>query len=245
MDLHEAQQRLIVALDVSTRDEALGLVDRLADRVGFFKIGLQLFTAHGPDLVREVRAGGAGVFLDLKLHDIPNTVAGAVREACLLDVQLLTLHTLGGPVMLRKAREVVDQHRQSTGKPGPRLLGVTVLTSHTQAEIEGLGFSSSIEDLVLRLAGMAHENGVDGIVCSPHELRRLRKDGPGGLFFVTPGVRPAGASTDDQARIMTAGEAIGLGAGCLVVGRPILRAKDPRQAATALLEEIQSAILEA
>ncbi len=242
IDVHK---RLIVALDVPTREEAIELAGVLSESVGTFKVGLQLFTACGPEIVRRIQEFGADVFLDLKFHDIPNTVAGAVTEACCLGVSMLTLHTSGGRAMLRKAREAADHFRVSTGRPSPILLGVTVLTSLGEQEISEVGFSAGVDDLVLRLAHIAAESGLDGVVSSPLEVGRLRASGLDELIFVTPGIRPASAArTDDQKRVATAAEAIRSGAGYLVVGRPIVQADDPVGAARTLLREIESAILE-
>jgi orotidine-5'-phosphate decarboxylase len=237
----DPRQHLIVALDVPTADEALGLVRTLRNHVGVFKVGLQLYTATGPRIVEEIQAEGCRVFLDLKLHDIPNTVSKAVLEACKLGVHMLTLHTSGGPNMLQGAKETVDQWTQSTGKAGPYLLGVTVLTSLSQPEIERIGFGCTIENLVVSLARLAENTGIDGIVCSPLELGRLGEEKLDRLFFVTPGIRLAGSGTHDQARVKGPAEAIAAGAKFLVVGRPITGAPDPVEAAQAILSEIGAA----
>jgi orotidine-5'-phosphate decarboxylase len=233
---------LILALDLPERDQALEMANVLKDVVGTFKIGLQLYTAYGPSIVEPILDLGGRVFLDLKFHDIPNTVGNAVAEACKLGVHMLTLHSSGGPSMLRRAREVADQHRNA-GMAVPELLGVTVLTSLSDEETGAIGFADRVADLVPRLARLAAASGLDGIVCSPQELTRLQKEELGRLFFVTPGIRPAQAAVDDQKRVMSAGDAISAGARYLVVGRPILKAADPRVAAEQILEEIQSAML--
>jgi orotidine-5'-phosphate decarboxylase len=235
----DPRDRLIVALDVPTEEEALGLVRSLRGRARVFKVGLQLYTALGPAVVSRIRDLGGEVFLDLKLHDIPNTVANALTEACRLGVRMVTLHALGGPRMLEKARQVADQ----AGAGAPRLLGVTVLTSLSGGDLARLGFGDSVENLVLRLARMAAECGLDGVVCSPLELERLGKEDLGPLFFVTPGIRAAAAAADDQSRTLTAAQAIRAGAGYLVVGRPIVRAPDPAAAAAEILREIEAAIV--
>lgn len=232
------KDHLIVALDVPEASQALDLVRTLKDEVGVFKIGLQLFTAYGPPIVGDVLAQGCRVFLDLKLHDIPNTVANAVTEAARLGVDMLTLHTQGGEIMMRRAREAADA--AATGK-ALELLGVTVLTSLDQHQVDGIGYNRSIEDLVVNLARLADRSGMDGIVCSPMELDRLETEKLQKLFFVTPGIRPQGGSTDDQARTKTAGQAIAQGARYLVVGRPIIKAADPAQAARDFVEEIRAA----
>lgn len=236
-----AKEHLIIALDVSSRQTALDLVRILKDHVGWFKVGLQLFTSSGPDIVTEILRHDCKVFLDLKLHDIPNTVSHAVSEALQLGAQMLTLHTTGGEQMLRGARDAVEQHRATGSHGTAKLLGVTILTSMDQIQSQRVGFSDPIEDLVLRLAHLADDCDLDGIVCSPWELERLREEGFKKLFFVTPGIRPEGSKKDDQSRIMTAGEAILRGARYLVVGRPITQAADPAAAAQALLSEMEDA----
>ncbi len=239
----DPRRHLILALDLPERDRALEMATLLKDLVGTFKIGLQLYTAYGPSIVEPILDAGGRVFLDLKLHDIPNTVGNAVSEACKLGVQMLTLHTSGGLSMMRRAREVVDQHRAG-GNPVPELLGVTILTSLSDEETGAVGFAESVERLVPRLAHLAEKAGLDGIVCSPLELNRLKIEGLERLFFVTPGIRPADAAADDQKRVMTAAEAIQAGARYLVVGRPILKAADPVEAAERMLAEIRRAILD-
>jgi len=239
----DPRQHLIVALDVPTSDQALELVQTLRNYVGVFKVGLQLYTSTGPRIVEEIQAEDCRVFLDLKLHDIPNTVSKAVLEACRLGVHMLTLHSSGGPNMLRGAKETIDKWTQSTGKASPYLLGVTVLTSLSQPDINQLGFGCTVENLVVRLAWLAEQTGIDGIVCSPLELGRLGKEKFKRLFFVTPGIRPSGSSTDDQARVKGPADAIAAGARYLVVGRPITGAADPVEAAEVILNEIGTAEL--
>lgn len=244
METIEVRKRLIVALDVPTQEEAVDLARSLSGVVGTFKVGLQLFTACGPEIVRRIQQCGADVFLDLKLHDIPNTVANAVTEACCLGVGMLTLHTSGGRSMLHKAREAADHFKASTGRPSPLLLGVTVLTSLDEKEIGEIGFEPGIDDLVLRLARLASDSRLDGVVCSPLELGRLKAADLGQLRFITPGIRPSSrAGRDDQKRVTTATEAIRSGASYLVVGRPVIQAEDPARAAQSLVDEIDSAIL--
>lgn len=237
----DPRQHLIVALDVPTVEEVLELVRALRNHVGVFKVGLQLYTATGPKIVEVIQGEGCKVFLDLKLHDIPNTVSKAVLEACRLGVHMLTLHASGGPEMLRGARTAAAEWAQSTGETSPYLLGVTVLTSLDQETTNHLGFGCSIENLVLRLARIADEAGADGIVCSPLELERLRKEHFESLFFVTPGIRPSGTGKDDQSRVKSPAEAITAGARYLVVGRPITSARDPIQAAELILDQIAEA----
>ena len=235
------RERLIVALDVPKGSEALQLVDRLADRVGLFKIGLQLFTAEGPKLVREIVDRGCRVFLDLKLHDIPNTVASAGIEAARLGVHMLTLHTLGGESMLESTAERVRQVSQSEGLDAPLLLGVTILTSMDSPALATVGLSSSIDENVLALGRMAQRAGLGGVVCSPLEIRLLREGGVDRMKLVTPGIRPAHAAKDDQARTMRPAEAIREGGDYLVIGRPITNASDPAAAAASILLELEQA----
>jgi len=223
---------VIVALDVPGADKALALADQLGDEVSFYKIGLSLFTLEGPAVVRELRARGKRIFLDLKFHDIPNTVARAVESAAALDVELLTLHTTGGAAMMRAAREAAGEH-------GPRLLGVTLLTSmsaHAVGEVWGRDVATEQE--VLRLAGHAAESGLHGVVASPLEAARIRQRHGPGFLVVTPGIRAAGDAAGDQVRTATAAQATAAGADYLVVGRPIIAAADPRAAARAINAEI-------
>jgi len=236
--------RLIVALDTSQRRRALDLVEGLLPAVQTFKVGLQLFSAHGPSIVREIAAAGGAVFLDLKLHDIPNTVAGAVCSACALPgVALMTLHVSGGRAMLTAAVEAARSCRQSSFEaviPGSRraaLLGVTVLTSLDEGDLAGIGVDGTPASQVERLAGLARESGLDGLVCSPREVRTLRKAMGPDLLLVTPGIRPAGAAAGDQKRTATPAEALGDGASHLVVGRPVTGADSPLDAARRILDE--------
>jgi orotidine-5'-phosphate decarboxylase len=230
MNLDDARQRLIVAFDVPDLSSALELDRRLGNEVGWVKIGLELFTAEGPPVVIAFRERGRRVFLDLKLHDIPNTVAGAVKSASRLGVDLLTLHAEGGPAMMRAAVAARANTRVS-------LLAVTVLTSLDGNEYPGM-YRSAIEDRVLTFAEAAVETGMDGIVASPRELAKLVSFVPSDFARVIPGIRPAGSSTDDQARVATPRAALIAGATHLVVGRPITQASDPAAAARSILEEM-------
>ena len=229
-----ARERLIVALDVPTADEARALVDRLAGQVGMFKIGSQLFTAAGPDIVREIVARGEKVFLDLKYHDIPNTVAGAVGSASRLGVSLLTLHGLGGRAMMEAAEGALPAI-------GLRLLAITILTSHDEAALQEVGVLLSLTDAVRRLARLAKEAGIDGVVASPHEVGHIREACGKGFLIVAPGIRPAGSQAGDQARLATPATALAAGADYLVVGRPIIEARDPAAAAAAIVREMETA----
>jgi orotidine-5'-phosphate decarboxylase len=226
---------VIIALDHASQAEAMALVDRLGGSGTFYKVGLELYTRAGPTVVEALRARGKRVFLDLKLHDIPNTVAGAVRAASALDVELLTVHASGGVSMLEAAREA------ATG--GVRLLGVTVLTSLTASEVEGVWGReiNSIRDEVARLAVLAHDCGIDGVVASAMEAGWIRRAlGPERLI-VTPGIRPAGTDHGDQERVATPAGAVAAGADYLVVGRPVTQAVDPTLALAALLAEVAEA----
>jgi orotidine-5'-phosphate decarboxylase len=235
---------LIVALDFDSLNTALKFAKPLADLVGMFKIGSQLFTAAGPAAVKEIAALGPGIFLDLKFHDIPNTVAGAVLScAAMSGVQLVNVHALGGTAMLHAAAQAISAG-QPMGADRPRLLAVTVLTSMDHKALREVGIGGPPKARVLKLAQLAKGAGVDGVVASVEEARAIRKACGRDFLIVTPGVRPDGkapASGDDQARTATPTEAIKAGADFLVVGRPILAAVDPRAAAQAIVDEIAAA----
>jgi orotidine-5'-phosphate decarboxylase len=231
----DARERLIVALDVPTAEAARALVERLAGRVGMFKVGSQLFTAAGPDLVRWLVARGERVFLDLKYHDIPNTVAGAVSGAARLGVTLLDVHGLGGRAMLAAAAGA------RAGTP-TRMLAITILTSHDAGTLDEIGVRGPLAEAVSRLALLARDSGLDGVVASPHEVGPLRAACGPGFLIVTPGIRPTGAAPGDQARAATPSAALAAGADYLVVGRPILEAADPAAAAAAIVAEMDSAL---
>lgn len=230
------RDRLIVALDVSRTAEARRIVVALGDSVSTFKIGKQLFTAEGPQVVRDLIAAGRRVFLDLKYHDIPNTVGAAVREAAALGVSMLTVHASGGEKMLRAAAEAAAK---SDAKP--LVLAVTVLTSLDQADLEEVGVLSDMSIQVLRLTALAQRAGCGGIVTSARETRAIRDRVGDELAILVPGVRPAGSDAGDQARIATPAEAIQAGASFVVVGRPITAAADPVKAAGQILAEIEQA----
>lgn len=236
---------LIVALDFDSLNTALKFAKSLADLVGMFKIGSQLFTAAGPAAVKEIAALGPGIFLDLKFHDIPNTVAGAVLScAAMSGVQLVNVHALGGTAMLQAAAQAISAG-VPMGADRPRLLAVTVLTSMDHKAIREVGIGGPPKTRVVRLAKLAKSAGVDGVVASVQEARAIRKACGRDFLIVTPGVRPkekaSSSNGDDQARTATPTEAIKAGADFLVVGRPILAAADPRAAAQAIVEEIASA----
>ena len=228
---------LIVALDVSTTQEVLRIVDRLGDAVSFYKIGLELFSAEGPDVVKAVKGRGKKVFLDLKLHDIPRTVERAVKSGAALGVDLMTIHAVGGKAMIRAAKDAA----LTFGPNAPKILAVTVLTSLDQSDLGDLGIVRDMKAQVEALGRLACSNGADGIVCSPKEVAAMRAAlGPTALL-VTPGVRPAGADVGDQKRVATPGQAVKDGSTHLVVGRPILEAADPCAAARAIAAEMAGA----
>jgi orotidine-5'-phosphate decarboxylase len=232
--------RILVALDVSTPAEALALAQSLRGEVGGFKIGKQLFTAAGPDIVRALTSKGDRVFLDLKFHDIPNTVAGAVRSACGLGVWMVNVHASGGRAMMAAARRAADESAAAGGAK-PLVIAVTVLTSLSAADLASVGVNASPIDQAVRLAGLAQEAGLDGVVASPQETAAIRAACGPDFAIVTPGIRGGGAqsSPDDQQRTLTPAQAIAAGSSYLVVGRPITGAKDPRAAARAIADEIQ------
>jgi orotidine-5'-phosphate decarboxylase len=229
--------RIIVALDVQTKEEGLALVSRLKD-ARTFKVGLELFTAEGPALFRKLKALRKDIFLDLKLHDIPNTVAGAVRSAFKHGVQMMTIHASGGREMMAKAAEAAEASSEGGKGPKPLLLGVTVLTSLKGADLEDVGLGPDVASQVLRLAGLAKAAGLDGVVCSPQEIEILRREFGRGLIIVTPGIRPVWAAAQDQKRIMTPAEAVAKGADYLVIGRPITAAPSPNDAFLRVVGEL-------
>ena len=233
-----AQDRLIVALDVNTRDAALSLCAALRPKVRHYKVGLELFTACGPALVREIQGAGGQVFLDLKLHDIPNTAARAAVEAARLGVSMFTVHASGGLMMARRVADEVEAHCQIYRVPRPRILGVTVLTSLSQEDLDQVGVSRPLEEQVLALANLARQAGLDGVVASAREVARMRAELGAELVIVTPGIRPAGSDSQDQVRTLTPREAIEAGSDYVVVGRPITSARDPLEAAETILLQI-------
>jgi len=226
---------LIVALDVPDRGEAVSKVKSIGEGVGFYKIGLELFAAEGPDVVKAVKDLGKKVFLDLKLHDIPRTVERAVRSCARLGVDMLTVHSSGGNAMMRAAASAAAEF----GTSAPKVLAVTVLTSMDEQDLRDIGVSGRTPAEQVRAAAfLAVSSGVDGLVCSPREVGALSAALKKGTLFVTPGVRPAGAALGDQKRVATPAEAVRDGATHLVVGRPVLAAEDPAAAAKAILAEI-------
>jgi len=232
---------LIFALDVEDVDTAEGLVRRLAPHVGMFKLGSQLFTSVGPLIIDLVHGLGASVFLDLKFHDIPATVGRTAKEVARARVKMFTVHALGGRAMIQRANRELASITMVPGVPLPMCLGVTLLTSHTPQELEEIGFLPPLEQHSLRLAKLAVAGGASGVVASAKEVAMLREALPADTVFVTPGIRSSGAPADDQARVVTAKDAIEAGATYLVVGRPIRDASDPVDAAKRLVDEIGTA----
>lgn len=225
--------RIVVALDFPSADDALRFCERLQPGMCRLKVGFELFTAAGPVLVEKLVAKGFDVFLDLKFHDIPNTVAQACAAAARLGVWMLNIHTLGGRKMMLAARDAVEKSARR-----PLLIGVTVLTSHSAGDLDEIGLGGDPESLVLRLARLAREAGLDGVVCSAQEAARLRKEIGSDFCLVTPGIRPTGAAAGDQQRVMTPTQAIRAGAHYLVIGRPITQSTDPLGVLTAINREL-------
>lgn len=235
-----ARRRIIVALDVASRREALRVVRRLKGRAGMVKVGSQLFTAAGPAVVCELVERSERVFLDLKFHDIPHIVAEACGNAARLGVSLLTVHTAGGPAMLRAARAALENHAR---RPRPRLLGVTLLTSLSAREAARVGFPGSVKRNVVRLARLAQRNGCDGVIAAPSDVPAIRRTCGRYFLVVTPGIRLAGGRrATDQARVATAADAVRAGADYIVVGRAVLEAPSSARAVEQLAREISAAL---
>lgn len=230
-------ERIFCAVDTPVLDDAVMLADLLAGEVGAIKLGKEFFTAHGPGGVRKIADCGHKIFLDLKYHDIPNTVAGAIRAASRLSCAVLTVHASGGPAMLEAARDAAAE----AGPKRAKVVAVTVLTSLDDSDLAAIGQNGPAAEQVLRLARLAENRGLDGVVCSPHEVAMLRADLGDAFALVVPGVRPDWAGADDQKRVMTPGEAIAAGADHLVIGRPITKSDDPVGAARRIAEEISNA----
>jgi len=228
----KAADKIIVALDVPTTEEALKLVEKLRDQISFFKIGLQLYAAEGPGIARQISATGSKVWLDLKLHDIPNTVARAVESASRLGVQMLTIHLSGGSEMIRAATAARVNNML--------LLGVTVLTSATEDTLLEIGIQDKVDDQVLRLARLGIEAGIDGVVASSHEIKPLRREFGDKIKIVVPGIRPSWSEPGDQKRTMTPCEALEAGADYLVIGRPIIAHPNPNEAVAKILDEFRT-----
>ena len=233
------QNSIIVALDVPKVEIALQLAEQLAPVVGAFKIGSELFTSAGPDIIKKIRATGACVFLDLKFHDIPNTVAKSVAAAVLLDVQMLTIHTGGGTEMMQAAEKSAQETARELGRTPPLVLGVTILTSLDSNELAEVGIEANVGKQVERLANLAVRSGLRGLVCSPLEIADLRQFLPREIQLVTPGIRTTSDVSDDQKRTLSPKEAMTAGANWLVIGRPIYGAPNPREAAEEILASLR------
>lgn len=237
-----AREKLIVALDFPSAQAAARAAEKLRGRVGMFKVGLELFAAEGPVLARYLVATGEKIFLDLKLHDIPNTVRAAAREAAQLGVTILNVHASGGRKMMEAAREGAEEGARRIGRPRPLVVAVTVLTSLGDNNLGEIGVTGGAEEAVLRLARLARDAGLDGVVASPREVAGLRRELGRDFVIVTPGIRPAAAAAGDQVRVATPAAAVQAGADFLVVGRPITSAPDPGFAAEAVVAEMENAL---
>ncbi|MCI0483189.1 MAG: orotidine-5'-phosphate decarboxylase [candidate division NC10 bacterium] len=235
-----ARDRLILALDLPSLESAEEIVKQMQGTIHLFKVGLALFTAAGPRVINRIHEEGGRVFLDLKFHDIPQTVAAAVAKAVEWRVFMLDLHAAGGREMMQAAAQAAVEKAEAIGIERPRLIGVTVLTSLTQGDLQTLGIGSGVEEQALALASLAKESGLDGVVASPHEVRAIRRRFGPDLLVIAPGIRPKAAQPDDQRRIATAREAVRAGADYVVVGRPILTAADPVAAAEQLVAEMET-----
>lgn len=236
MTREEAVKKIIFAMDVKEFSDVELWAELLSKHVGMFKVGKQLYTACGPAAVRMIQKCGGEVFLDLKYHDIPNTVAMATLEAANLGVKLCDLHALGGHEMMSKTMETLDKNFSAAERP--KVLAITVLTSSNEETLRGIGINLSVPEMVVKLAKLAQSAGVDGVVASPQEVGLIREACGKDFLVVTPGVRPAFASTDDQKRIMTPSDAVKAGSDYLVIGRPIAAAENPVSAAQAIVDEI-------
>jgi orotidine-5'-phosphate decarboxylase len=243
MTIMPAKEKIIVALDVPSAEAALRVAHELQGHVGMFKVGMELFTAEGPRVARNLLAEGNRVFLDLKFHDIPNTVRAAAQQAGMLGVDQLTVHAGGGSRMLAGAVEGVRAAANARGTPGAtRVLAVTALTSLSAEDLAEVGFQGSPQEVVVRLARLAQAAGADGVIASPREIAAIREACGRNFLIVTPGIRPAAGASDDQARTATPHSAIRAGADYLVIGRPITAAADPAAAADAIAAEMEKAL---
>ena len=236
----DPKEKLIIALDVDTKEKALSLIDTLKGDVKYFKIGLELFSSCGPSIVRDISRAGCRIFLDLKYHDIPSTVSKAAISVTLPGVFMLNLHALGGYEMMKKAAEAVRQEADRSKIARPKIIAVTILTSMDEMALKKAGISDTMDSEVLALAGLAKEAGLDGVVASPLETKLLRKTFGKDFLIVTPGVRPKWAASGDQKRTATPMEAIACGASYIVVGRPVTEATDRKEAVRKILEEMKT-----
>ncbi|MEW5705187.1 MAG: orotidine-5'-phosphate decarboxylase [Actinomycetota bacterium] len=242
MRVPDPKERLIVALDVDSKEAALSICQKIGNQAAFYKVGLQLFLAEGPEVVQALKNQGVKVFLDLKLHDIPNQVAGACRKIVKMGVDMTTVHTMGGFDMMQAAAEAIKQSSQELGVLPPILLGVTILTSLNQKRAGEIGITGLISEQVVNLAALAKESGLDGVVASPHETGSIRQKIGDDFIIVTPGIRSSDDATQDQKRVMSACDAIKEGASYLVVGRPIIGADNPANAVAKITSEISRAL---
>lgn len=236
----DPKEKLIIALDVDTKEKALSLVDTLKGDVKYFKIGLELFASCEPSIIRDISRTGCQIFLDLKLHDIPNTVSKAAINLTSPGIFMLNVHALGGYEMMKKAADSVRQEADRTKIAHPKIIAVTILTSMDEMTLKKAGISDTMDSEVLALAGLAKEAGLDGVVASPLEVKLLRKTFGETFLIVTPGVRPKWAASGDQKRIATPAEAIACGASYIVVGRPVTEAADRKEAVRKILEEMKT-----
>ncbi len=237
------KDKIIVALDVPTKKEALAIVDELGDKVGAYKIGMQLYNACGPEIIEEVTKRKGRIFLDLKFHDIPNTVASAARVAANLGVYMFNVHACGGSTMMKAAADALKEEAAKLGVERPLLIAVTVLTSMNEEELQGeVGISRSLNEQVAAMAKLAKDCGLDGVVASAKEIKLIRETCGDDFLIVTPGIRPRDAAADDQKRIKTPGEAVADGADYLVIGRPITKAADRTAAVANIVADIESAL---
>lgn len=240
MPTPQASDRIFCALDTTNTAEAVELSRKLQGYVGGLKLGLEFYCANGADGFKAVAETGMPIFLDLKFHDIPNTVAGAIRAVAPLGPKILTIHTQGGPEMMRRAAETAAEEAAKHGTDKPWVTGVTLLTSLDDKDLQAIGVKDNISTQVARLATLAHENGLDGMVCSPREIQLARAATSEKFKLVVPGIRPAGSAVGDQKRVMTPVDAVKAGADVLVIGRPITQAQDPRAAAEAIAESLMA-----
>lgn len=241
--MHQKDQsgRIIIALDVQTKEEALSLVKALPE-AETFKVGLTLFASQGPSLLKEIQGHDKNIFLDLKLHDIPHQIAGAVRAGIGLGISMMTVHASGGREMMTLASETAEKESRQSGQNKPHLLAVTVLTSLKGEQLREVGIDEQVSRQVLRLAKLAKESGMDGVVCSPQEIDIIREEFGQDLLVVTPGIRPSGSEAQDQKRILTPGEALKKGVDYMVIGRPVIQADSPPDAFRRIVEELNRAV---
>ncbi|WP_417316973.1 orotidine-5'-phosphate decarboxylase [Emcibacter sp.] len=231
-------KRILCALDTTEVSQATSLARALAPHVGGVKLGLEYFGAHGPEGFRQVAETGMPIFLDLKLHDIPNTVAKAIHALMPLRPSIMTIHTAGGPAMMAAAAKAATEAAETVGCPRPIIVGVTILTSLDESDLEAVGYQNNLSDQVVRLARLAKDSGLDGVVCSPLEIELIKEACGQEFKLVVPGIRPAGSATGDQKRIMTPKQAVDKGADYIVIGRPITQAEDPVAAARGIAQDL-------